>query len=81
MASMDKILSFAKKNGYADVEYEGSWNGYDVYQPFTFADRSPAYVGPPLKVLVKGRRIRMSTVEEAFAYLRTLPPDYDEEED
>lgn len=79
MASMDKILSFAKKNGYADAEYQGLWNGFDVYQPFTFTDHSPAKVGPPLKILVKGHRIRMTSVEEAFAYLKTLPPDYEED--
>lgn len=80
MATIDKIKAFAKKNGYAEVEFHGTWNGYDVYQPHIFADKAPVKVGPPLKILVKGRKIRLTTVDEAFAYLDTLPPGYDEEE-
>lgn len=81
MATLRKVIAFAKRNGYSDAEYQGSWNGFDVYQPVTFADRSPAFTGPPLKIFVEGNNIRMSTVKEAFAYLRSLPPDYDEDED
>lgn len=66
--SNDKILAFAKQNGYDGVEPLGKWRDYDCYEP-TFEDTSeeePAIVGLPLIILVKGDEIRMSTEEEAY---------------
>ena len=66
--SNDKILAFAKKNGYDGAEPLGKWRDYDCYEP-TFEDTSeeePAIVGLPLIILVKGDEIRMSTEEEAY---------------
>ncbi len=63
-----KILAFAKENGYDGVLPLGKWREYDTYEP-TFKGTSakkPAFVGPPLIILVKGDEIRMSTEEEAF---------------
>lgn len=63
----DKIIAFAKKNGYDDVLPLGKWKEYDAYEPiFDGKDGATAYVGPPLMILVKGDEIRMSTVEEAY---------------
>ena len=66
--SKAQIIEFAKKNGYDGVLPLGKWREYDAYEP-TFKGSSakkPAFVGPPLLILVKGDEIRMSTEEEAF---------------
>lgn len=63
----DKIIAFAKKNGYDGVLPLGKWKEYDAYEPiFDGKDDNVACVGPPLMILVKGDEIRMSTVEEAY---------------
>lgn len=69
--SKEKIIAFAKKQGYDGVSPLGKWRGYDAYEP-TFegtSEDTPAFVGPPLMILVKGKEIRMSTVEEAYAQI------------
>ena len=68
----EKIIEFAKQNGYDGVFPLGKWKGYDAYEPtFDFSsEKEPALVGPPLMILVKGDEIRMSTVEEAFEQIR-----------
>lgn len=69
--SKDKVIAFAKKQGYDGAVPLNKWRGYDCYEP-TFTESSaenPAIVGPPLIILVKGSEIRMSTVEEAFAQM------------
>lgn len=45
------------------------WNGYNVYIPVY--DGSPK-IGLPYYVLEKGDEVRISTVDEAFAYLDFL---------
>ena len=66
----EDITQFAKKQGYDNVLYIGKWRGYDVYEP-TFKGSGPHFVGPPLVILVRGRSIRMSTVEEAYKQLNS----------
>lgn len=64
----EKVIAFAKKNGYDDVFFLGKWREYDAYEPI-FAgasEENPAFVGPPLLVLVKDEEIRMSTEDEAY---------------
>ena len=61
----DKILEFARKQGYDDVRYLGKWRSFDSYEPL-FKGPGMAVVGPPLTILVQGNQIRMSTVEEAM---------------
>lgn len=68
---LDKIKSFAKENGYTDVEYLNSWNGYEVYEPIMFEDEV-AYIGLPLVILVKDDQIRMSTPEESMEQLQRM---------
>ena len=71
----DKIIAFAKEWGYSGAQYSGKWNGYEVYNP-TYegaTEEEPAIIGLPLIILVKGNEIRLSTPDEAFAYLDTLP--------
>lgn len=69
--SKQKIIAFAKEQGYDDVSPLGKWREYDAYEPtFKGTDEgTPAFVGPPLMILVKGEEIRMSTVEEAYAQI------------
>lgn len=71
----EKVLNFARKQGYDKVEYSGKWRGYDVYTPEVDygTEKEPAIIGLPLIILVKGNEIRLSTPDEAFAYLDTLP--------
>jgi len=61
----NKIIAFAKKNGYETAEKLNDWNGYECYEPIMDSNKVSA-IGPPLLILVKGESIRMSTVEEAF---------------
>ena len=69
--SKKEIVAFAKKNGYDDALPLGKWREYDAYEPVFegSTDEEPAYVGPPLLILVKGDEIRMSTEEEAYQQL------------
>lgn len=68
--SKEKIIAFAKKQGYDGISPLGKWRGYDAYEPtFKGTGEEPAFVGPPLMILVKGNEIRMSTVEEAYAQI------------
>lgn len=67
----ERILAFAKEQGYDGAEYVRRWNGLEVYQP-TFqceGDDVPA-VGLPCVILVDGDSIRLSAPEEGFAELR-----------
>lgn len=70
--SLEKIIAFAKENGYETAEKLKPWNGYEVYEPIMDKDNF-SYIGPPLVILVQGNTIRMSTVEEAFQRLDDLP--------
>lgn len=70
--TLQKIIEFARKNGYDGAVPKGMWRDYKVYEP-TFEGDKPMNVGLPLMILVKGEEIRLSTPDEAFAYLDTLP--------
>ena len=79
--SNEKIVEFAKKNGYDNVLPLGPWREYECYEP-TFdgaTEEEPAIVGPPLIILVKGDEIRMSTEEEAFQQMDETDTDEIEE--
>lgn len=62
---MKKVIAFAKKNGYETAEQLNNWNGYECYEPI-MNSKKVAAIGPPLLILVKGDKIRMSTPDEAF---------------
>jgi len=68
----ERITEFAKKQGYRGAEHSGTWNGYEIYEP-TFGVSETSFVGLPYVILAYDDKIRMSTSEEAFAYLATLP--------
>ena len=70
----EKILAYAKQQGYDGIEPLGKWRQYDCYEP-TFknaTEQNPAIVGMSLIILVDGTNIRMSTVEEAFQQIREI---------
>lgn len=78
--STEKIIAFAKKNGYDGVDPLGKWRDYDCYEPIFegTSEEEPAIVGPPLIILVKGDEIRMSTEEEAYQQMEESDEDSDE---
>lgn len=66
--SIEKIVTYAKSQGYKTVEYLQQWRDCDVYEPI-YDEKEIAYIGLPLKILVKGEEIRMTTPDEAFEFL------------
>lgn len=79
--TIEKITAFAKEWGYDDAEYVGQWRGYDTYEPF-FHDDEIHHVGPPLCILVRDEKIRMTTPEESFERLDELfPYDWENEDE
>ena len=67
--NIKQVKAFAKEQGYKDVKYIDKWRGFDVYEPIYSDTEDIAYIGLPYVILVKGDNIRMSTEEEAFAFL------------
>ena len=67
----EKIVAFAKRNGYDNVISLGKWREYDAYEPVMAGatEENPAYTGPPLLILVVEDTIRMSTPEEGLAHI------------
>lgn len=47
------------------------WNGYEVYEP-EYEEKDGEYpkLGVPLVVLVKDGKVRLTTTDESFEYLR-----------
>lgn len=66
----DKIINFAKKQGYDGALYIGKWKNYEAYEPIFDNNSDVSFIGPPLLILVENDKIRMSTVEEAFNQLK-----------
>lgn len=62
---IEKVVEFARKQGYDNVNQLEPWNGFDVYEPI-FNSEEVTAVGLPLLILVKDDKIRMSTPEEAL---------------
>ncbi|MBE6876656.1 MAG: hypothetical protein E7496_08060 [Ruminococcus sp.] len=76
MTDLEKAIAFAKENDYDSAEYEGIWKEYHVYFP-SFAVE--CFTGPPLRILEKDGKFRMSTPEEAFDILHDLHPSTEKE--
>ena len=72
-----QVISFAQRNGYETVEKLNNWNGYECYEP-NMDSKKETELGPPLLILVKGDKIRMSTPDEAFQQLDECYPGEDE---
>lgn len=67
----ERIIAYAKEQGYETAVYLNQWHGYDVYEP-VYDSKCAACIGVPLVILVKNNEIRMSTVDEAFEHLDSL---------
>ncbi|NLY08555.1 MAG: hypothetical protein GXZ11_01435 [Tissierellia bacterium] len=65
--------------GFNIVRHIGEWKGYQVYSPGEKGETP--MIGLPVFVLVKGEEMRLSTHEEAFAAMRYLYPDEEDEEE
>lgn len=64
------ILNFAKRHGYSRIDYEGKWQGYDVYaMGFISPVGEYVCVGLPFYALVKDGKISRSLPDEAFEIL------------
>lgn len=70
----NKIVEFARAQGYSNVSSEGvKWQKYEVYEPKV--SLMNAKLDLPRMILVEGDRIRLSTPEEAYAFLDYRYPD------
>lgn len=77
MISMDeRVLAELKKLGTTDAERAPDFNGYEVFKPVY---RQDVAIGLPLIVLKKGDEVRISTPDEAFAFLDANYADEDED--
>lgn len=68
---IEKVVEFARKQGYDNVKPLEKWKGYDVYEPI-FDGEEVSFVGMPLLILVKDDKIRMSTADEALQQIDDL---------
>jgi len=57
------IRSFAKDHGYDSVRKSIKWDGYSVYEPFSYKESD--LFGYSLFILVKNGIVRLTTRQEA----------------
>ena len=58
-----KIRSFAIDHGYDSIRKSIKWDGYSVYEPFSYGEND--FIGYSLFILVKNGIIRLATRNEA----------------
>lgn len=58
-----KIRSFAIDHGYDSIRKSIKWDGYSVYEPFSYGEND--FIGYSLFILVKNGIIRLTTKQEA----------------
>jgi len=63
----NRVLDFAREQGYYTAKEAGSYNGYTVYIPEMKNDEI-AYTGFPQFILVKGNEIIMHTDDRFEVY-------------
>ena len=75
----EKILEFAKNEGYAKINYLGKWKEYDVYdlimEEEINGEEENCCVGYPYVLLVKENEIRVSEPMECLRVRRQLIKD------
>jgi hypothetical protein len=60
----DKVLEFAKKDGYATVNYLGKYRGYDLYKPL-YEDLHVA-TGLPTYIIVEDNKPKFVRGQEGL---------------
>lgn len=84
MNSKKIARAYAKSVGYDGVEYLGTYQDKEVFNP-TYDRDDTAFVGAPLVIFVENGEARMSTADEAFEYLdytlQNSPAEADEDEE
>ncbi|WAX71614.1 hypothetical protein [Gallibacterium anatis] len=75
-----KIIEFAKSQGYASLEFEGVWNGYQQFLCLSEEDLfqislRPLMGGYRRRILVKDNEIRLMTHKEIKEAGIWLSPD------
>lgn len=61
---MDSVLKYAKSIGYEKILHRTEWEGMSVYE--MILENPNLCVGIPQFVLVKSRKFRIASVEEAY---------------
>lgn len=65
------VVLYAKLHGYDRVESVGKWRGYDAYQPSVNLHNGKApRVGMPYLILAKGPKLRLTTADECWDYMK-----------
>ena len=84
MNSKKIARAYAKSVGYDGVEYLGTYQDKEVFNP-TYDRDDTAFVGAPLVIFVENGEARMSTADEAFEFLdhtlQNSPSEADEDEE
>ena len=68
----DRVIEFARENGYDGAVFRGKWKHFDVYEP-TSNGEEPANIGRQEFILEFDGMIRMTMEDEAFEYIDSLP--------
>ena len=62
-------MAFAKEQGYEGAVYLGNWREFEVYKP-VFGESGIHTVGLPFRIVANGNEVRLTTVDETFAYMK-----------
>lgn len=64
----NKIIDFAKLEGFDTAQRVENWRGYEIYEPL-YNDGEVHYIGLPFFIMLKDDEMRMSTLEETLAWI------------
>lgn len=67
----DKLVAYANKLGYEDIEKIGEWKEFIVYE-LIYGGIGIPHIGIPQFLLLEGDAFRISSQEESFAIMDTL---------
>lgn len=80
--SDDKVLQFAKENGFEGIKYLGAWHGYQAYDALPTTDPDVIVdVGFPQFILVREDEIRFAEDKEGHQIFYDFDTGEDEEEE
>jgi len=66
------VMDFIKEENlpYKVIKYYGQWNGYNAYKGFFEKEGEINFSGPPLYILEKDGKCRLTDVEECYEVMR-----------